>query len=126
MKFLKSLFLFHSLVTFIAGIVLMVNPSFIPHLAGQALSPEGYLVARLLAAAEFSISFFSLCGALTQHSSLQKIISMSAIIFHFFSLVPESLSYMQQPVITLLINIIARVIIIGLFASAILFLKKRN
>jgi len=51
---LRVLLIIHAVVTFAAGIVLIVAPGMIPRMVGITLSPEAFLICYLLAGAEFA------------------------------------------------------------------------
>ena len=60
---LRKLLVIHGVITLAAAIVLAVSPGLIPRMAGVRLEANGYLLAYLLAGAEFGIAFLSFGGS---------------------------------------------------------------
>jgi hypothetical protein len=62
-KGLRILLVAHGFITLAAGIVLAVAPAFVPSVVGIHLEPSAYLVAYLLAGAEFGFAALSFSGS---------------------------------------------------------------
>jgi hypothetical protein len=58
-KGLRVLLVVHGCITLAAGLVLTIAPSLIPSIAGIYLAPSAYVLAYLLAGAEFEFSVLS-------------------------------------------------------------------
>jgi hypothetical protein len=113
---LSTLLVIHGFVMLIAGIVLAVAPSLIPSVVGIDLEPNAYLVAYLLAGAEIGFAVLSFGGSrITDRRSL-KLIAWSCVAFHGVSAVLEAYVAYHRVSRVLIGNIVARFVIIGLFA----------
>jgi hypothetical protein len=62
-KGLRALLMVHGVITLAAGIVLSIAPGLIPSAVGIHLERSAYLVAYLLAGAEFGVSIMSFGGS---------------------------------------------------------------
>jgi hypothetical protein len=60
---LRVLLVTHGFITLAAGVVLAVMPGLIPSIVGIRLEPSAYLVAYLLAGAEFGFAILSFGGS---------------------------------------------------------------
>jgi hypothetical protein len=113
---LRTLLLVHGFITLTAGIVLAIAPGLIPGIVGIHLDPSAYLVAYLLAGAEFGFATLSFGGSrLTDPRALRPIVR-SCIAFHGASGILEVYAYARGASVALLGNVAARVIIMALFA----------
>ena len=114
---LRKLLFLHGLATLAAAIGLTVSPGTIPAVAGIHLDPGSYLIAYLLAGAEFGLSFLSFGGCRLADARALRLIAYSCIVFHGTSVVLEAYVACGQRENTVLwINIAARIVIISLFA----------
>jgi hypothetical protein len=114
---LRTLLFLHGLATLAAAVGLAVSPGAIPAVAGIHLDPGSYLIAYLLAGAEFGLSFLSLGGSCLTDARAIRLIAYSCIVFHGTSAVLEAyVAYGQRENAVLWINIAVRIIIIALFA----------
>ena len=119
---LRTLLIFHGVVTLLAAIMLFVSPSLIPGMAGVRLAPDAYLMAYLLAGAEFGIAFLSFGGSRLGDPGALRLIAGGCIVFHATSAVLESYAAYRgagNPV--LVANVVARLIIMALF---VVFLRR--
>jgi hypothetical protein len=106
----------HGFITLAAGIVLAVAPGAIPGTVGIHLEPSAYLVAYLLAGAEFGFAILSFGGSRLTDLRGLRLIVWSSIVFHGSSGILEIYAYAQGVSVAILGNVAARVVIIALFA----------
>jgi len=78
---LRRLLIAHGVITFVAGVLLIVAPNLIPGAAGITLEPHAYLLAYLLAGAEFGFSALSLRGA--QLTDALRLVSLFLPVWRF-------------------------------------------
>ena len=113
---LRKLLIFHGVVTLVAAVVLSVSPGFIPGIAGVRLAPNAYLMAYLLAGAEFGIAFLSLGGSRLHDLGALRLIAGSCIVFHATSAALETCAVYREAGNPILVaNIVARLVIVALF-----------
>ncbi len=115
-KGLRTLLTVHGFITLAAGIVLAVAPGLIPSTVGIHLEPSAYLVAYLLAGAEFGLATLSFGGSRLADPRAIRLVAWSCIAFHGSSGILEVYAYAQGVSIAILGNVAARVVIISLFA----------
>jgi hypothetical protein len=113
---LRALLVVHGCITLAAAIVLAVAPGLIPGLVGIQLEPSAYVLAYLLAGAEFGLAVLSFGGSRLSDVRALRLIAWSCIAFHGSSGVLEVVAYAQGASAAILANVVARVIIVGLFA----------
>jgi multisubunit Na+/H+ antiporter MnhC subunit len=56
---LRVLLVVHAVITFAAGVVLVVVPAAIPNVIGIQLASDSFIICYLLAAAEVGIAYLS-------------------------------------------------------------------
>lgn len=112
---LRILLFAHGLITAAAGFVLVVEPGLIPSTVGISLEPSANLVAYLLAGAEFGFAVLSFGGSRLTDARALHLIAWSCIAFHGLSAVLEAYAYVQGASAVILANIVARIVIVGLF-----------
>ncbi len=106
----------HGFITLAAGIVLAVAPSLIPSVIGIHLDPAANVVAYLLAGAEFGLAVLSFGGSRLTDPRALRLIAWSLIAFHGSSGVLELYAFAQGVSVAILGNVVARAVIVGLFA----------
>ncbi len=79
---LNRLFIFHAVVTFAAGVVLVVLPNAIPSTVGVQLEEGQFIIAYLLAGAEFGIAYISFAAARIKEHGARRAIVLGFIVFH--------------------------------------------
>ena len=114
-KGLRALLVIHGLITMAAGIVLTVAPGLIPHVVGIDLEPNANVLAYLLAGAEFGLAVLSFGASRLTDARALRLIVWSFIAFHGSSGVLELYAYAQGAGVTILGNVVARAVIVGLF-----------
>jgi hypothetical protein len=112
---LAQLLVFHGFVTLGAGIALVAAPGLIPSTVGIRLEPRAYLVAYLLAGAEFGFAALSFGGSRVTDTQAMLVIVWSCIAFHASSAALEAYAYVQGVGAAIVGNIAARLFIIVLF-----------
>jgi hypothetical protein len=113
---LRKLLIIHGLITLAGAIVLTVSPGLIPRIAGVRLAPDAYLLAYLLAGAEFGIAFLSFGGSRLADPQGLRLIAGACIVFHATSALLEAYAAWRQLGNHLLVvNIVARGVIVALF-----------
>lgn len=113
---LRTLLIVHGFITLAAGVVLAVAPGLIPGTVGVPLEPSAYLVAYLLAGAEFGLATLSFGGSRLTDPRALRLIVWSCIAFHGSSGILEVYAYTRGVSIAILGNVAARAVIITLFA----------
>jgi len=71
---LRRLLMAHGLITLAAAIVLTVAPGLIPSMVGIHLEPGAYLIAYLLAGAEFGFAVLSFGGSRLADAKARRLI----------------------------------------------------
>jgi len=113
---LRALLVVHGCITLAAAIVLAVAPGLIPGLVGIQLEPSAYVLAYLFAGAEFGLAVLSFGGSRLSDVRALRLIAWSCIAFHGSSGVLEVVAYAQGASAAILANVVARAVIVGLFA----------
>ncbi len=113
---LHTLLVVHGFITLAAGVVLAVAPGWIPGIVGVHLEPSAYLVAYLLAGAEFGLATLSFGGSRLTDPRALRLIAWSCIAFHGSSGILEVYACARGANLAILGNVAARVVIIALFA----------
>ena len=119
---LRRLLIAHGVITFVAGVLLIVAPNLIPGAAGITLEPHAYLLAYLLAGAEFGFSALSLRGAQLTDAAALSVIVLACVVFHGSSALVEGYAITRGVRAVVWLNVAARVLVIALF----LYLKPRR
>ena len=113
---LRTLLIVHGFITLAAGVVLSAAPGLIPGTVGVPLEPSAYLVAYLLAGAEFGLATLSFGGSRLTDPRALRLIVWSCIAFHGSSGILEVYAYTRGVSIAIFGNVAARAVIITLFA----------
>lgn len=113
---IHRILLMHSIMTCLAGIMLIVSPSIIPDTVEVHVQKNQYLLCYLLAAAEFAIAYLSFSSRKINDFAILKPIIITLIIFHASTMALEIVSITNGVSLTLLGNIIARGIIVFMFS----------
>jgi len=119
---LRGLLVVHGIVTLAAAVILTVAPGLIPRIVRIHLEPSAYLMAYLLAAAEFGLSSLSFGGSQLTDLQALRLISWTCVVFHVSSGLFEVRAYMEGVSTAVLGNVVARGLIIALF---LYFLRSR-
>ncbi len=112
---LSKLFIIHAIITFTAGIVLIVAPVVIPATVEISINDNQYLLCYLLAASELALAFLSFESRKIKDLRSLRLISLSFIIFHLSTALLEIYVLAQGGSVKLIGNIILRVIVSSLF-----------
>ncbi len=113
---LNRLFIFHALVTFAAGVALVVVPNAIPSTVGVQLEESQFIIAYLLAGAEFGIAYLSLVAARIPEHGARRAIVLSFIVFHMATAILEVYANLQGLSPLIWANVALRILISALFA----------
>jgi hypothetical protein len=113
---LRILLVIHGLITLTASVVLVVAPGLIPSVVGIDLRPEADVLAYLLAGAEFGLAVLSFGASRVMDSRALRLIVWSLIAFHGSSGVLEVYAYLRGADVAIIGNVVARAIIVILFA----------
>ena len=117
-KSLSRLLMVHGAITLAAGIVLAVAPGLIPSAIAIQLQPSAYVVAYLLSGAEIGFAVLSFGGARLTDTHALRLIVWSCIAFHGMSGILETYAWIEGVSVVILGNVVLRLLVIGLFASA--------
>jgi hypothetical protein len=115
-KGLRALLVVHGFITAAAGLVLTVAPSLIPSVVGISLEPNAYVLAYLLAGAEFGLSVLSFGGIGLVDARALRLVVWTCIVFHASSGVLEVYAYAHGASVAIVGNVAARAVIVGIFA----------
>lgn len=115
-KGLRAVLVVHGFITASAGIVLTIAPGLIPGIVGIQLEPSGYVLAYLLAGAEFGFAVLSFGGSRLTDFRALRLIAWTCIVFHGSSGVLEAYAYAHGASVAILGNVVARAVIVGLLA----------
>ena len=115
-KGLRTLLVIHGFITLAAGVVLTLAPDLIPGAVGIHLDPSAYMVAYLLAGAEFSLAVLSFGGSRVIDPRALRLIVWTLIAFHGSSGILEIYAYARGGNVAILGNVAARAAMVGLFA----------
>lgn len=113
---LARLFILHALVTLAAALVLVVQPAAIPATVGAQLQPGQYILAYLLAGAEFGVAYLSFVVARLKDKAAVRAIVWSFVVFHLSTALLEIYAYLQGLSAFIWANVALRVVISALFA----------
>lgn len=113
---LRRLLLLHAIVTFVAGVVLIVAPAIIPATVGILLGPPAYLMSYLLGACEISLAALSFYGTKIRDGQALRFVCLTFIILHAVTAAVEILAYAQGLSAAIWWNVGLRIMIVGLFA----------
>lgn len=112
---IKKLLLFHSVITFAAGVVLIIIPGAVPHTVNIQLQKNQYLLCYFLGAAEIALAYLSFFSGKINNPDTLKIICRTFIIFHATTALLELYALLQGISNKILINTLLRIIIVFLF-----------
>ena len=110
----RRLLIIHALVTFAAGVVLIVKPGLIPGAVDIQLDPAAYLICYLLASSEFSMAILSFFGRKLKDAKAIRVIALSCIVLHASSGILEGYALMQGLSPYIWVNIGLRVLAVSL------------
>jgi hypothetical protein len=114
-KGLRVLLVVHGFITAAAGLVLTIAPGLISSGVGIYLVPSAYVLAYLLAGAEFGFSVLSFGGRRLTDPRALRLVAWTCIVFHASSGVLELYAYAHGASVAIVGNLFARAIV-GLFA----------
>jgi|GEM_PF-756018 len=123
---IHRILLMHSILTFAAGLMLIISPTVIPSTVEVQVTKNEYLLCYLLAAAEFAIAYLSFSSRKITDFTILKPIIVTLIIFHAATLALEIVSITNGVSLKLLGNIIARAVIVFMLSFFGLYKGKRN
>lgn len=121
---LRALLFIHAVVTFAAGVVLIVAPDLIPSVIGIHLAPTAFVVCYFLAGAEFAIAFLSFEAARSGEGL--RLAVLTIIVFHAATAALEIYALAQGADVRLWSNVALRVIVIVLFVYFGGGIKRQN
>lgn len=112
---LYRLFTFHAIITLAAALLLVFAPAAIPATVEITVKQDQFLLCYFLAAAELAIAYLSFYGRKLTDPAMIRLITVTFIIFHAATLVLELYALSEGVSLKIIVNIIARLIIIALF-----------
>ncbi|HZH04565.1 MAG TPA: hypothetical protein VEY30_12340 [Myxococcaceae bacterium] len=116
-RLFAKLLLIHAVVTFAAGIVLVVAPELIPSSVNIQLDPGAYLVCYLLAGCEFGVAALSFGARRLTDPAALRLISRSFIVMHASTALVEVYAYVRGGLsVGLWANVALRVAVCAVFA----------
>lgn len=113
---LNRLFIFHALATFAAGVALVLVPNAIPSSVGVQLEQGQFIIAYLLAGAEFGIAYLSFAATRIVEHGARRAIVLSFIVFHLSTAILEVYANLQGLSSLIWANVALRLLISALFA----------
>ena len=115
MKRLNLLLSAHAAITFVATWVLVLFPSVIPALVGVTLTENQYLICYLLAAFELCMAYLSWQSRRINDPHALSLVVKTIILLHGSSAVLELDVALQTMSLALMVNIVARLMVCGVF-----------
>lgn len=113
---LNRLLLIHAIVTFAAGVVLIVSPKLIPASVDITLNPDAYLICYLLGACEVSLAVLSYYSASLKDRQALQLVCLTFIVLHGLTAAVELYALTQRAGSGLWANVTVRVVVVGLFS----------
>lgn len=114
-KPLKILLIVHAIVTFLAGLFLVIFPELIPKMVDVSVTKNQYILCYFVAACEFAIAYLSFQTAKIKDFNAVRIILNSFIIYHSITAILEVFVLKNGESKVLILNIVLRIIISFLF-----------
>lgn len=121
---IKKLLLFQAVATFATFILIMAAPALIPQSLGIAITPQQYLLPRLIAANELAIAFMSFYGMRLTHATALGLVCKFFIVFHAATGLVCLYSLLQGASANIIGNIALRVVAVSLFYYYGLYTKQ--
>jgi hypothetical protein len=112
---INKLLIFHAIITLAAGLVLIVYPPLIPATVNIELHQNQFLLCYFLAAAELALAYLSFYGSKRTDFATLRMVTFTMIIFHSATLLLELFALANGLSPKIIANIVARIVIIGLF-----------
>lgn len=112
---LTRLLTLHALVTFAAGVVLIVAPGVIPGFVNIQVDRRTYLLCYLLSASELSLAALSYFSRKLSDRQALQLICLTFIVFHSLTAVVEVYAFSQGASARIWANVLVRMIVTGLF-----------
>ncbi|GAB3643375.1 hypothetical protein [Spirosoma arcticum] len=108
---LTRLLVFHAIVTFAAGVVLIVAPGVIPGFMGIQVDHP----ANLLGAAEVGLAVLSYCSRKLSDRQALQVVYLTFIVFHSLTALLEVYTLTQGGSTKIWGNVALRIVVTGLF-----------
>lgn len=112
---LSRLLVIHAVVTFIAGMVLMLKPQAIPGTLSLSVDKSSYLLCYLLGAAEITLAYLSFFSRKLTNPESLRLVAVTFIVFHVVTAGVEVAAYVQGVTAAIWINIGFRIFVSLLF-----------
>lgn len=116
---LRTLLAAHGLVTFAAGIVLVVAPGAIPAAVGLRIGRDAYLVCYLLAAMELGVAALSWGARSITDAHAIRVIVTALIVTHAASGLLEAYAFIGGASGAIWMNIALRVLVVAAFGYSL-------
>lgn len=105
----------HAVLTFAAGVVLVVAPAAIPATVGITIEPSAYLLCYLLAAAELGIAALSWSARSISDARALRAILVSFVVMHAATGVLEIYAFTRGLGAAIWANVALRVVVVAVF-----------
>lgn len=112
---LSRLFVVHGVITFAAGVVLVVEPGLIPSTVGVVLPPAANLIAYLLGGAELAIAVLSIGAARLKDVQALRLVVVTFTVFHLSTAAFELYAMVDGLSAKIIANVVVRIVVTGLF-----------
>lgn len=112
---LARLFVLHAVITFAAGIVLVVAPAMIPSTVGIHMDASAYLVCYMLGVSELALSFLSYRSRKLADVDALRLVSSTFVVFHGSTAILEVYAFAQGLGTAIWTNIALRALAVILF-----------
>jgi len=112
---LVKLLLIHAIVTFAAGVVLLVAPDLIPRTVGIRITSSVYLVCYLLGTSELGLATLSYYSRTLKDAQSLRVVSLSFIVLHASTAAVEVYAFLQGVSPIIWANIALRILVVMLF-----------
>lgn len=113
---LNRLLILHAIVTFAAGVVLIVSPELIPASVDVELHAGAYLICYLLGACEVSLAVLSYYSTRLRDRQALQLVCLTFIVLHGLTATVELYALTQGASRGLWANLAVRVFVVGLFS----------
>lgn len=110
-----KLLLIHAIVTFAAGVVLLVAPDLIPRTVGIRVDSGVYLVCYLLGTSEMGLATLSYSSRTLKDAQSLRVVSLSFIVLHASTAAVEVYAFLQGVSPIIWANIALRILVVMLF-----------
>ena len=123
---LTRFLILHAIVTFAAGVVLIVAPGAIPGTVDIPVNHQTNLLCYFLGVGEISLAVLSYFGRKLSDGQALQLICLTFIVFHLLTALVEIYAFIQGGSAKIWANVILRLLVTGLFIYYGLKIRQKN